>query len=233
MRFQPSTTPFPHFFDEKNNVLLENQTLTSSQKEELLTWVRHNVTIGTHPHPGLNLTGPCWDWKGAIDRNTKAARFHNHAAHSFIFRLLNDLSHIPPHLLGRISHACHNPRCVNPDHCTVQTGRATRTRKLFLETPDPQPQAQPTADPTQPHDTTHANTDTPKPPSGLKLVPESTLNEIRKAQLDIQEKQRLLHEQQRAIQALIQKLVSEVGDIVTAELVRSKFDELVAKAVKR
>lgn len=222
MRFRPSTTPFPHFFDEKNNVLLENQTLTSSQKQELLTWVRHNVTIGTHPHPGLNLTGPCWDWKGAIDRNTKAARFHNHAAHSFIFRLLNDLSHIPPHLLGRISHACHNPRCVNPDHCTVQTGRATRTRKLFLETPDP------TADTS----TTNAHTDTPKPPSGLKLVPESTLNEIRKAQLDIQEKQRLLHEQQRAIQALIQKLVSEVGDIVTAELVRSKFDELVAKAVQ-
>jgi len=222
MRFLNKTTPFPQFFDKKGQLLNINVLLSDTQKEELLTWVRHNVTPDHAPPPKLPgksaLKTPCWNWNGAVDRNTNAARYLNHAAHAFIYRMLNGLNNTPPHLLGRIAHLCRNPRCVNPDHCQVQTGRRTLARKQILQTLNPD-------------DPNGVSTDT------ITLL-KPVLQKILEQQEVILKNLKLLahtvqHNQanQTNQASQSQKLASDLADAVVAELIRVKFDQLVAKAV--
>ena len=228
MRFQQKTTPFPQFFDKKGQLLNIDVLLSDAQKEELLTWVRHNVTPDSAPPPRIPgkpaLKTPCWNWNGAVDRNTNAARYLNHAAHAFIYRLLKGLNNTPPSLLGRIAHLCHNPRCVNPDHCTLQAGRRTLARKEILDTTNPD--ASGTSN-------TKALTHILTSLDSLQTL-KPLLHKLLDNQAQILNNQKLLLQSSQTSSTQgnqSQKLASDLADAVVAELIRVKFDQLVAKAV--
>lgn len=224
MRFQPSTTPFPRFFDEKGQLLTNNMLLSDAHKAELLTWVRHNVTPDHAPPPRIPgkpaLKTPCWIWNGAVDRNTQAARYLNHAAHAYIYRLLNGLNNTAPNLLGRVAHLCHNPRCVNPDHCRLQTGRRTLARKQILDFSEPD-----------------GTTPTPDTANALKpafqkiLEQQETILKNLKLLTHAVQTNQATHTQNTQNTQNTQKLASDLADAVVAELIRVKFDQLIAKAV--
>lgn len=173
MRFETKTTPLPDINTDLS------APLTDQEKHLLLVWAKVNSE--------LDKDRGCWLWQGALNNANKQARFGNQAAHAYIYKRLHNLAHLDPATLGRITHTCGDPQCVNPNHCKLSVGPRTIKKKRI-----------------------EMNVDE-------KKITDEVTREVNK-------------EVMREIRALKSELLREVGDAVVAELLRIKFDDLVAKA---
>lgn len=173
MRFETKTTPLPDINTDLS------APLTDQEKHLLLVWAKVNSE--------LDKDRGCWLWQGALNNANKQARFGNQAAHAYIYKRLHNLAHLDPATLGRITHTCGDPQCVNPEHCKLSVGPRTIKKKRI-----------------------EMNVDE-------KKITDEVTREVNK-------------EVMREIRALKSELLREVGDAVVAELLRIKFDDLVARA---
>jgi hypothetical protein len=85
-------------------------------KERFMEWVKENSVE----------EGDCWTWQGTVNRTIGVATHKNQSAHGYIFKKLNDLTGKDPKTLGRIFRTCTNLKCVNPSHCYIAQGPATK-----------------------------------------------------------------------------------------------------------
>ena len=85
-------------------------------KERFTEWVKENCIVENE----------CWTWTGAVNRTLGLATHKNQAAHAYIYKKLHDLSDKDPKTLGRIFRTCKNLKCVNPSHCYIAQGPATK-----------------------------------------------------------------------------------------------------------
>jgi hypothetical protein len=115
MRFELKTTPHPAINPDIS------APLTDQEKHLLLVWAKVNSE--------LDKERDCWLWQGALNSANNQARFGNQAAHAYIYKRLHNLAHLDPATLGRITHTCDNPQCVNPDHCKLSVGPRTIRKK--------------------------------------------------------------------------------------------------------
>lgn len=173
MRFEPKTTPLPDI-----NLNLSSP-LTPAEKALLLIWAKSNSKVDKERD--------CWMWQGALNNANNQARFGNQAAHAYIYKRLNNLYHLDPATLGRITHTCNNPQCVNPEHCKLSVGPRTKKKRRIEMTVDE------------------------------RKISDEVVKEV-------------IGEVVKELQNMKQELIKEIGDAVVAELLRIKFDHLVAKA---
>ena len=96
---------------------------TPEQLNIFTDWVHQN----TQPDFDTN----CWNWKGAVDKNTNVARYKNGSAATYVFKIIN---RIPDNNPGRIFRTCHNNLCVNPEHARVAVGPRTKAKVRLEET---------------------------------------------------------------------------------------------------
>lgn len=85
-------------------------------KQRFTEWVKENCIVENE----------CWTWTGAVNRTLGLATHKNQAAHAYIYKKLHDLSDKDPKTLGRIFRTCKNLKCVNPSHCYIAQGPATK-----------------------------------------------------------------------------------------------------------
>jgi hypothetical protein len=165
-------------------------------RERFLQWVGENIIA----------EGECWIWQGTVNRTIGVATHKNQAAHAYIFKNLHGLTEKDPKTLGRIYRTCRNSKCVNPDHCYIAQGPATkkaikREKRLILEE-----QAADLAAKNDPH----AELTTYK--KILDNIKTEVRNEVRKE---------------------VKGLSGLVIEGVVAELLRIRFDEMIAEQVAK
>jgi hypothetical protein len=140
----------------------------------------------------------CWNWKGAIDKNTNVARYKNGSAATYAFKIIN---RIPADNPGRIFRTCRNNLCVNPEHSRVAIGPRTKAKVRLEET------------------------------LGGALLTPSQFGEVKEL-LSKNLVEMVVEEIQRGVAKEIQAVEKTIVDGVVAELIRIRFDEMVAKAIR-
>lgn len=165
----------------------------NSSNEEFLEWVKMNVTQERNN---------CWNWTGARNKYTGVATYKNSAAHGYIFKRLEGLLGEDTATLGRINRTCKNLKCVNPSHCYIAQGPATRKnikQEKMLE-----------------------EASTMLTENQLKHLV-NTLTDAIKAQTKVGIEE--------AVREVVKAETAKTAETVVAELIRIKFDEMIAKGV--
>lgn len=185
MNFNTKTTPEPNYPTPSG--LPE----TEEHLNIFTDWVHQN----TEPDPVTN----CWNWKGAIDKNTNVARYKNGSAATYVFKTIN---RIPNNNPGRIFRTCRNNLCVNPQHARVAVGPRTKAKVRLEETL-----------------------------GGSSVLSKSQFEEVKdllsKRLVDM-----VLEEIQKGVAKEVRAVEKAVVEGVVAELIRIRFDEMVARAVR-
>ncbi len=187
----------------KNDTLAEPNESEPDYKDKLIKWVNKNST--------QEIDG-CWNWKGSFDRNTNIARYKNSNANTYIYKKLHDCGSV-----GKVLRSCKNPRCVNPQHSYHTIGAVSR-RKLNRELRS----AQSTL---SKH---HESILKDNIESLIKSATSQALHDLFKKEIRKSIKEFFTSESE-----LMRDLPQELADSVVAELLRIKFDEMVAKNIKR
>lgn len=172
------------------------QTSTGKPETEehlniFIDWVHQN----TQPDTVTN----CWNWQGAVDKNTNVARYKNGSAATYIFKTINK---VPDHQPGRIFRTCNNNLCVNPEHSRVAVGPRTKSKVRLAETL-----------------------------SGGTLLSKSQFEEVKEL-LGGRLVEMVVGEIQKGVAREIRAVEKTIVEGVVAELIRVRFDEMVAKAIR-
>lgn len=158
-------------------------------KQRFTEWVKENSIVENE----------CWTWTGAVNRTLGLATHKNQAAHAYIYKKLHDLSDKDPKTLGRIFRTCKNLKCVNPSHCYIAQGPATKKaikhekRLKALE-----------------------SLDRPDDPDGNN-----------------ESHQKITREIVNAVRKEVKNMSGLIIEGVVAELLRIRFDEMIAEQVAR
>ena len=150
----------------------------------------------------------CWNWKGSFDKNTNIARYKNSNANSYIYKKLNDCGN-----RGKILRSCSNPKCVNPDHSYHTIGAVSR-RKIKMD----------------------LRMDQQDLTKGQRSVLKEDITSITKSAVSLALEESIKREVKHAVKTTIKAefggMVVELVDGVVAELIRIKFDEMIARKIK-
>ena len=65
----------------------------------------------------------CWNWTGTINNHSGIARYENQNANTYIYKRLNNCPNY-----GKVLRHCKNPRCVNPEHSYHTVGQISRRK---------------------------------------------------------------------------------------------------------
>jgi len=163
---------------------------TDEHLEMFRDWIEENTDMDSVTN--------CWNWKGAIDKNTNVARYKNNSAATYIFKIIN---RIPADNPGRIFRTCRNNLCVNPEHSRVAIGPRTKAKVRLEET------------------------------LGGALLTPSQFEEVKEL-LNKNLVAMVVDEIQRGVAKEIRMVEKLIVEGVVAELIRVRFDEMVAKAIR-
>lgn len=147
--------------------------------------------------------GECWVWNGTYNRTLGLATHKNQAAHAYIFKNLNDLTEKDPKTLGRIYRTCRNLKCVNPAHAYIAQGPAT---KKAIK---------------------HQN----------RIALEEKLREADDSTIEMTTHQKILKQMKDELRNEVRKEIKSLSGLViegvVAELLRIRFDEMIAEQVAK
>jgi len=164
--------------------------------EAFLKWLELNIDKLDESNNG------CWSWRGATNKYTGVATYKNNAAHGYIFKRLNGLLDEDVSKLGRVNRTCGSLKCVNPSHCYIAQGPATRKnikQEKMLE-----------------------EASTMLTENQLKHLV-NTLTDAIKAQTKVGIED--------AVREVVRGETAKTAETVVAELIRIKFDEMIARGV--
>ncbi len=74
-------------------------------------------------HLVIKTENGCWNWTGTINNHSGIARYKNQNANTYIYKRLNEC---PDY--GKVLRNCKNPRCVNPEHSYHTVGQISRRK---------------------------------------------------------------------------------------------------------
>lgn len=150
----------------------------------------------------INENNDCWNWTGAKNKYTGVATYKNNAAHGYIFKRLNGLLDEDTATLGRINRTCKNLKCVNPSHCYIAQGPSTRKNIKQEKMLE--------------------EASTMLTENQLKHLV-NTLTDAIKAQTKVGIEE--------AVREVVRGETAKTAETVVAELIRIKFDEMIAREV--